>query len=276
MPALIIGETRGGDAALKVIGVELLVVLAALIGVVAVGVGRRLAGPDSEADAIAEALADDPDQQRLLARWLSRARWARFVGGVSGIVIWWLGTQGKADVFLLGTGGIAIGAMLAELHNIRPRQGPRTARLDVRSISDYLTRRDAQRMVGCGLAASAVAIAGAIAHEAALWWGLTAVVALISARLAQRRVAKRPRPAVPTKLLRADDLARELAIGPGIARPATYFALGLVARGCYSLQPAIGEAGRVIAIAAWIYAIYLWWNNRGLVVDLQRHDPLIT
>jgi hypothetical protein len=94
-----------------------------------------------------------------------------------------------------------------------------------------------------------------------------------AARVAQQRVATRPRPAVSDKLRRADDLARELAIGRGLARPATFFALALVARGCISLTPAIGGLGRVLGGAAWLYALYLWWHNRRLGLDFLLTEP---
>jgi hypothetical protein len=165
--------------------------------------------------------------------------------------------------------------MLAELHHIRLHKGPRTARLDVRSVRDYMMHQDARRMIGVGLVGSMVAVTGAVSGEAraAMWWGLTAVAALGAARLAQERVATRPRPAVTDKLMRADDLARELAIGRGLARPATFFALALVARGCYSLMPVIGGLGRVLGGAAWAYALYLWWHNRRLGLDFLLTEP---
>lgn len=280
VPVLIGALIGGGRDAFPIAGVEVLVLflLAALF--IVVDLGRRLAGVDGEASTIAGHLATDPDQQRLLARWLGRARWARFVGGFSGVLLWALGTRFRGDLLLLGTGGIAIGAMIAELHHIRPRQGTRTARLDVRSVGDYLMQHDARRMIGAGLAACCVLIAGLIADEGrvAIWCGSTALVALGAARLAQERVVSRPRPAVPAKLIRADDLARELAIGRGLARPATYFAVAVVARGCFSLVPTIHGLGRLLGSAASIYALYLWWYNRRLGLDFlmtEPHDPVL-
>jgi hypothetical protein len=182
--------------------------------------------------------------------------------------MWIVGTSGRGDLLLLGTGGIAIGAMLAELHHVRPRKGPRTAGLRVRSVDDYLMSQDARRMIIVSLLAGAVVIVGA-------------VVALGTARLAQVRVATRPRPALSESLTRADDLARELAIGRGLARPATYFALALIARGCYSLMGVggvIGNLGRVCGGAAWLYALYLWWHNRRLGLDfllIANAEPIL-
>jgi hypothetical protein len=84
---------------------------------------------------------------------------------------------------------------------------------------------------------------------------------------------------VSDKLTRADDLARELAIGRGLARPATFFALALVARGCFSLEPAIGDLARLLGGAAWVYAVYLWWHNRRLGLDFlltETRDPVLS
>jgi hypothetical protein len=81
-------------------------------------------------------------------------------------------------------------------------------------------------------------------------------------------VVTRARPAVSEGLTRADDLARELAIGRGLGRPAAYFALALVARACSALQPTIGDAAQVLGVAAWLTALVLWWQNRRLGLDL--------
>ena len=279
-PALLYALPGSRSVALQVATTATFVAMAALIGPILYNVGLLLAGVDVEASAIAEHLAGDPDQQRLLARWLARARWARFVGGLSGFLICVLGTT-NGDLLLLGTGGIAVGAMICELHHLRPRKGPRTATLTVRTVGDYLMRQDARRMISVGLVACAVGVAGAVSSDsrAAMWWALTALVVLAMARFAQQRVATRPRPALSSKLTRADDLARELAIGRGLARPATYFALVLVARGCYSLVPSIGDLGRTFGGAAWLYALYLWWHNRRLGLDFlltSSGDPLIS
>jgi hypothetical protein len=279
-PVVLVARAGDDSRTSNVLTIVLLTVMAALILFVVVNYGLQFAGFDGEASEIAEHLAVDPDQQRLLARWLGRARWARFVGGFCGCLVWVLGTQMHGDLLLVGTGGIAVGAMLAELHHIRPSVGPRTARLDVRSVGDYLMRQDARRMIGAAIAATAVAVAGLVADDvrAATWWGLGAVGALAVARVAQRRVATRPRPAVSDKLTRADDLARELAIGRGLARPATFFALAMVARGCYSLMPAIGQVARLFGAAAWLYSLYLWWHNRRLGLDFlltERRDSVL-
>jgi len=275
LSVLLVARNGGDGSGWSVTGIVVFVVLAALVLVVILNFGLQLAGFDGEASEIAEHLSNDLEQRRLLARWLGRARWARLVGGFSGCLIWILATHTRGDLLLYGTGGIAVGATLAELHHIRPRRGPRTARLDVRSVGDYLMRQDAQRMIGVGVVAFAVAATGLVATDArpAIWWGLSAGAVLAAARLAQQRVASRPRRAISAKLTRADDLARELAIGRGLARPATFFALALVARGFFSLTPAIGGLGELLGGAAWLYALYLWWHNRRLGLDFLLTEP---
>lgn len=261
--------------------VVLFAILVVAVGTVLLSVGLQLAGFDGEAPEIAGRLASDPDQQRLLTRWLERARWARFVGGLAGCTAWFLGTRAHGDLLLFGGGGIAIGAMLAETHHVRPRRGPRTARLDVRTVDDYLMDHDARRMIGVAVVGAGVAVTGVVTTRtgAPTWWGLAALATLGAARLVQQRVVSRPRPAAAPNLLRADDLARELAIGRGLARPATFFALTLIARGGYALMAEIGKPGRWLGVAAWAYALYLWWHNRRLGLDFlltEQREPLLS
>jgi len=259
------GEVERADVWLTLnLAILLTVVLFVVLSLV-----LQLAGVDSEAPAIAQHLASEPQQQRLLQRWLERARWARFVGGFAGLLLWFFGTMLNGDILVWGTGGIAIGAVLAEMHHIRRTSGPRTARVEARRVGDYLPERDARWMIGVGAVAVVAAATGVWTADtrAATWWALGACAALGLARLAQHRVATRARPAVTKALTRADDLARELAIGRGLARPATFFALALVARACFALEPMIGDLSQVLGVAAWIIAFILWWQNRRLGLD---------
>jgi len=247
---------------------------------VLLSLGLQFAGVDDGAPKVARGLATEPEQQRLLQRWLERARWARFVGGFAGVVAWFLGTQLNGDVLVLGTGGIAAGAVLAELHHVRRPAGPRAARLEIRSVSDYLTRTDARRMIAVAAAACIAVLVGVWNADTrtATWWGIGALVALGIGHFAQQRVATRSRPAVSPILTRADDLARELAIGRGLARPFTFFALALVARACFALEPTIGGLAQVLGVGAWLIAFVLWWQNRRLGLDFMmtgQRGPLI-
>ena len=258
--------------------VVLALVLIAL-AVTLVQIARMFAGVDPEVPELARHLASDADQQRLLSRWMLRARRARNIGGICGVVVWVLGTSVQGDLLLCGVGGIALGAMLAELHVVRPQHGPRTATLDVRALGAYLTDRDRNRMIGVA-GAAAVLIAMAAIEDGfgvGVVCGGAALVVLGAANLVQRRVASRPRPAIAASLRRADDLARELAIGRGLAQPATYFGLALVARGAFSLRPELGDVMMLVGAAAWIYALVLWWSNRRLGLDflLEQRRPAV-
>ena len=124
------------------------------VDVTLVQIARMFAGVDPEVPELVRHLASDADQQRLLSRWMLRARRARNIGGICGVVVWVLGTSVQGDLLLCGVGGIALGAMLAELHVVRPQHGPRTATLDVRALGAYLTDRDRNRMIGVAGAAA--------------------------------------------------------------------------------------------------------------------------
>jgi hypothetical protein len=235
-----------------------------------------LAGDDPDVPQLAARLASDADQRLLLERWMRRARWARTVGGICGVLVWMLGTRTEGDLLMCGVGGIALGAMLAEIHHVAPPRGTRTASLDVRSIDDYLMTADRRRMVAVGtLSVAALAIGVIVGEAATAWSGVAGLGVLLAARLVQWRVASRPRPAVADRIRRADDLARELAIGRGLARPATYFGLAVLARGAFVLSQRLWPFV-LVGIACWVYAVYLWWSNRRLGLDfvLERERML--
>ena len=249
----------------------------ALVIVVVMWFGVMLAGVDPDAAVIAEELASAPDQRRLLSRWLQRSRWARNVGGLSGITWWVLGTSTHGDLLLCGVGGIAIGSMTAELHHVRRFSGPRTASLDRRSVSDYLPVGGRRRMLVVALLSMAMIVGGVVLDHAgsAVPWGLVSFLVVVAAHLVQRRVAGRPRPALAAGLRHADDLARQLAIDRGLAQPATYCALALLAHGSVDLEPSLGGAAIAMSIGAWLYALYAWWQNRRLGLDslMDRRQP---
>lgn len=279
LPVMVVAGTDEGGAGLTPGAIGALVLLGTFLVIVAVQVGRMIVGVDPDVTVIAAQLTTEPDQQRLVARWMLRARRARNIGGLCGLTVWVLGTQLHGDVLLCGVGGIALGAMLAELHTVRPRRGPRTATLDPRALGDYLMDHDRDRMAGVAVAGAALAVVAIVVDRSgpAAVYGAAAFVVIGAAHAVQRRVASRPRPATTDELRRADDLARELAIGRGLARPATYFGLALLASGAFELDPERAGLGAVIGVAAWIYALYLWWSNRRLGLDflLERHEPAL-
>ena len=133
-------------------------------------------------------------------------------------------------------------------------------------------------MIGAAVAGGVLALAaGVFGERTASIVGVLAVLVLLATRALQMRVATRGRPATADHLRRADDFARELAIGRGLARPATFFALALVARGCFILSDATAGASLLVGVVIWIYALGLWWNNRRLGLDfvLERKEPVL-
>lgn len=262
------GGWRSVRVALVGLGVVLVVVLVVKIAV-------TLAGVDPDARLIADQLACKAEQRRLLGRWLERTRWARNVGGYVGITWWVVGTSFQGDVLLYGVAGITLGSMAAQLHHIRRSVGPRTASLDRRVLSDYLPVESRRRMSGIAATALIMIIAALVVSEArsAIWWGAAALTVLGLAYLVQRRVATRPRPALNSQLQQADDLARQLAIGRGLAHPASYCALAMIANGARSFEPAIGGVAIAISAAVWLYALGSWIENRRLGLDLLINDP---
>lgn len=258
---LTVGSRAGGVTPLAAV---LTVLVALILALGLFGVGLTLAGVDADAEAIADRLADDDVQQRLLARWLERARWARFVGGLAGVIAWVLGSRFQGNILVFGSLGIAAGAALAEVHHAWRPTGARAARLEVRSIGDYLSRNDAIRMAVSAVVGVIAAIVGVLVDRTdVVAAGVSAALVVGVVHLLQRRVASRARPAVGDSLRRADDLVRTLAIGRGLALPATYAALALDALALTRLGERF-PAATALGVIAWLYALLLWWRNRRL------------
>jgi len=252
-------------------------VLACVFLVAAVQLFVLLSGVDSDVDLIAGELSSDNCQQRLVARWLSKARWARNVGGLAGVCIWAVGTEAGGSLLIWGFGGITIGAMVAEFHHIRPSRGRRTATLVNRSVSDYLPSSERRRMMGVAVGAIVIGILGFVLGGTSVhWWSIAALAVLGLSTGAQRRVARRPRSGLPIALRYGDDTIRKLAISRGLARPSSYWALALLARGLSGFDSGRNGFVEALGVIIWIYAIYLWWNNRRLGLDylLESAEPV--
>ncbi len=237
-----------------------------------ISVGMILAGHVPEAHGQAARLGADDVQRAVLVRWIARTRWARGVGGVCGITLWFAGrgTRG-GDLLLLGVGGLAIGTMLAELHNVRRRAGPATASLEVRSVRRYLDRTSRRGMLAAGAVAGAVTVATCTQRgggRSALVWAGAALLSLGIVVIVQRRVAVRPRPAINVGLLEVDDLVRSLAVSQGLARPGTALSLAFSARALSVTAGGNGWVGAGLgAKVVWIAAAVIWWRNRHLGLD---------
>jgi hypothetical protein len=129
----------------------------------------------------------------------------------------------------------------------------------------YLTVGDRRWMIAVAGSAGVVAVVGLAlgASQSSISWAIAALVTIGLVHLAQRRVASRGRPAVNQSLRRADDLARSLAIGRGLARPATYAGLAMLARSLFELQSVLAVAP-FLGVMAWFCGAVLWWRNRRL------------
>jgi len=270
-----LGASEDVDVGWGLFRVGLAGVVVVLVVVVVVRVAATLAGVDPDARLIADQLASQVEQRRLLVRWLERTRWARNVGGYAGITWWVLGTSFQGDVLLYGVAGITLGSMAAQLTQVRSPAGPRTASLDRRVILDYLPVKSRRRMIGIAAAAIVMTIGGIVVADtgSAIGWGVAALIVLGLAHLVQRRVATRPRPALNHELRQGDDLARELAIGRGLAHPASYCALALIAHGARNFEPVLGWASIAVSAAVWLYALGSWMDNRRLGLDFLIDEP---
>ncbi len=200
------------------------------------------------------ALASDELAQRLLARWLSRARWARAVGATCGLALFAFG-PGPPNFLLWGLGGVAFGGLLAELRPFHGRdRSAATASLDRRAVTAYLepVARWAQLLA---TAVAVVALAGAVRDGGApARWATAACAVSAVVVLAQLMVTRRPRPALSLALQQADDLARWLAVSRGLAVPGAMLTLVLAGQ-------AMGDGMGFLCYSA---AMFLWWHNRNL------------
>jgi len=271
----VLGITGANVGSIPVLRIVIAALVLLLVLLAVIKIAATLSGFDPDAPLIAAQLAPLADQQDLLARWLQRTRWARNVGGYTGIAWWVFGTHGQGDPLLFGIGGVALGSMAAQLHQIRRRTGPRTASLDPRALSDYLPDHARRRMIAVAAAASIMVVAGLAISEArpSARWATAAIAVLVLVHAVQRRVAARPRPAVTIELRHADDLARELAVGRGLAYPATYLSLAMIAHGAAYFEPSIGAFATAVSTLVWLYALRSWMQNRRLGLDYLIDEP---
>lgn len=206
--------------------------LLATVGVLAM----NLAGRDPGADQRAAALDPDPMATALLARWLSRSKHFRFVGGAAGFVLGFGIVNDNILILALTTfAGIAAGGALAEVHSLTRRTAKAaSADIIVRDPRNYVDRSDSIAMAATAVTAVAIAAFAAVsdlsASGSALLASITALAVIAATLLMQRFVIIRPRPALPADLRRADDLMRRLAATLGFTKPAIALALGLLAQ----------------------------------------------
>ncbi len=217
-------------------GIEI-VVLAALVGVAAIALWRRLDQRQSvERWAQESGLQLTADNRALVASYLRRTRAFRLVGGLLGLFLPWIVVQSalpKPFDFSLFRAllGYLLGALVAELSFNRPQGEYPSASLVPRSVSDYLSRwyRMALR-IGAGLGLGLTlwyntlpdrATSGPDAPPPTVVLVVMIVGVWLMVELFQRYIVARRQPAVNLDLVRTDDAIRSASIhalaGAGLA-----------------------------------------------------------
>lgn len=235
-----------------------------------------LSGWQPDSDDAAARLASGDLGRRLVSRWIARARWARNVGAIAGLLTIFIGSNASIDPLVASFTGLAVGALFAELHLVKPQAGERTASLEVRNLGRYVTRFDSALMtVAAGLALALAAVGTITANSTARTWGIVAVAILGVAYLVQQRVARRPRSGLDSELTDGDDLVRRLAVGPGIARPAAAAALACVGAGATALVDGWETVGDAISFGSRLAALAIWFFNRRLGLNYLRRGGAV-
>ncbi len=258
-----------------------LLLLAGVLALVAGAIAYLLFSDDREATAVATRLAAEPDSVALIDRWLRRARFARNLGGLAGLIVWvgtWTNGMNGSTLVVCGMGGVLLGAVASELHRARPVAGPRTASLRPRTIASYLVSRDQRRTV---ILTAAWIATGWVAFGAdsngALWLSGLAIATLAGVRVLQWRIAARPRPALPDRMLAADDLVRELAITRGLAQPSNTFVLALFVPTLPLLDASpIGPWVDPLIVVAFVLSVWWWAKNKRLGLDWLLDRPSLS
>jgi hypothetical protein len=259
--AFLVAAPQGEGAAVWLIA---LLAFAALVLSVLV---LNLAGHDPEAEEVAALLLEESSAQALVARWLRRSRYYRFVGGATGFVtgVGFVDNGNWVPVLLSSLAGVAIGGMLAEVHVLRRRSSSaRSAGLTARRVGDYVKRADQIALVALGCAALLSSVAGLVVDTAdqanAIRWGVVALIAVASAGALQRLVTIRQRPGLSPQLRQADDLLRHLAATQGFTRPTMALSAALLAESVNSLGTEGVYSG--IALLLWLLGIGWYLSSR--------------
>ncbi len=227
----------------------------------------NLAGHDPDAGELAAHLVPTPPGQALLARWLRRSRYYRFIGGTVGFV---LGVgfvdNGQVVPILIGfLAGVTAGGGLAEVHALRRhRSSARNAELTNRQIADYVERVDLFALggvaIGAVVASAAALVLSSADLSAAVRWGLAALVTVAATAALQWLVVMRPRPALPVELRETDDLLRYLAATHGFTRPAMGLGVILLAQSVNALGTASGYGA--VAFLLWLLGLAWYMSSR--------------
>lgn len=239
------------------------VAITGLLGAVCLGaVVSGLSGSDPEGERVAAELAT-PEHVMLGARWSSRSRYCRFLGGTVGFV---LAVPAAADAGLVALVlgvlfGVAVGGMAAELHLAGPTVARRSAELAPRTIDDYVPPVDrvmtVMALVGSLVLGGVAQVAG---RSAVVTLMAGAVLVLVAAVGTQLVIVRRARPALASDLRRLDDGLRRLAVTRGFSRPATAAAFAAQAVGVVAVE---GRFAPLLALLLWLAVLLvLVWGRR--------------
>jgi hypothetical protein len=246
---------------------------------------------------------DVPDTsatRELLGRWRDRARRWRTVATLPAVVvasiaslrvretleIGLLDTVGTAplwtDPLLVGLLALTLGGLAAELHHLRRvPAGPRSADLRPRDVATLRRPRSRLRR-GCLAGLLGAAVVGHVTlvvpgHAPGSVGSLVLAAAVLAlAEVVERRIAVRPRAALPPELTAADDAIRRVAVRSvdDTASAAVLLLVGWASLGIASLLPASQPYAAVSVVASvTVLGLSLWWAWRSAPRRLLPADP---
>lgn len=262
--------------------------------VVAVAVRRRPAGAlaDIGADLVA-GVVPTPATVALLTRWRDRAaRWR--TAAALPVVLATIGASVAVrnelrigvgdhpawfDPLLMGVLSVFVGAILAELHHLRPRRtGVRAAHLTPRETVDHLPPRARTRSVVLAvLALVATVLAVTVGGQRVPLLGLLALLVAGLVPVVQRGIVGRARPTVAATLLAADDAVRRLAVrsvdeaGAGVVLLLTAWQLAPTYSAATVATPVV--LAMIVSVLASLGFAIVWWRRsdpRRLLPDVPR------
>lgn len=240
-----------------------------------------------------------PEMRVLFIRFVERSRRFRRLGALAGFMVamsisvvldneldgGWRVDGGIVPLAAIALAGSIGGSLLAEGFRLRRPRGARTASLEPRDPLRYADAVAAGRERWV-LGASAAALLAAVLSGSPGLGVVLAVAALGLAALrrwATRRVALRPRPAVPARLIEADDEVRRLAVSAGISRPIVML-MALLAAAQWQLAGdavvdseggALGDVAELVADGASLMLLaasgWWWWQNRWFGLEEEPH-----
>ena len=158
------------------------------------------------------------------------------------------------SVAAVGCCGSFVGAVVAELYNLRPsrRSGVRVATFERRRLASYLPPNERRRVWIATALVVAAAAASAVVHRAApgraLAHAVVGAALLTTVELLQHHIVGRARPVAVPGLVAADDAIRQAAIRHGIGLPG--FSLLMLVLASASGDLRLGVVGLLCIAAA--------------------------